>query len=334
MNTNHQETSDMKTLSRLTLVLATALLAWTTAARAQDYPSRPITIIVPTPPGGGSDIVARLIAQKWSDKIGKPVIIENVPGAGTNIGAAKAARSKPDGYTLLMSFIGTHALNPHLYKTMPFKQSDLEPIAPTGFYDILIVSNPNLPVNNVRELIDYARANPKKINFGSSGVGSGSHIMGSMFATRTGVELTHVPYKGAGEVVGAILANTIQLGFDGLIVMGPQIRAGKLKGLALMSEKRNKFYPDIPTLAEQGIGDINAEGWFSLFAPAGIPEPTMKIIKETVYDILRSKDYQDKIQAAGYLLPPKRAMDDFKGFVADEYKRWGPIVNNSGATLE
>ena len=325
----------MKTTTRIAAACLAALaLAWGATARADDYPSRPVTIIVPTPPGGGSDIVARMIAQRWTEKTGKPMVIDNVPGAGTNIGAAKAARAKPDGYTLLMSFIGTHALNPHLYKTMPFRQSDLEPIAPAGFYDVLIVSNPSLPVNNLRELVEYAKANPKKINVGSSGVGSGSHIMGSMFATRTGVEFTHVPYKGTGEVVGAILSNQIQLGFDGLIVMGPQIRAGKLKGLALMSESRNKFYPDIPTLAEQGITGLNAEGWFSLFAPAGIPEPTMKVIKEIVYGIINSKEYQDKIQASGYTVPPKRAMDDFKGFVADEYRRWGPIVKASGATLD
>jgi tripartite-type tricarboxylate transporter receptor subunit TctC len=315
-------------------IFAAAVLAWSSAAQAQDYPHRPITIIVPTAPGGGSDIIARLIAQKWSEKTGKPVVIENVPGASTNIGAAKAARSKPDGYTLLMSFIGTHALNPHLYKTMAFKPSDLEPIAPTGFYDVLIVTHPILPVQNVRELISYARARPKQVNFGTSGVGSGAHIFGSMFATRTGVEFTHVPYKGAGEVVGALLQGTVQLGFDGLIVMGPQIRAGKLKGLAIMSEKRNPFYPEIPTLAEQGITDINAEGWFGLFAPAGIPESTMKVIKETVFGIIKSKDYQDTIQAGGYLVPPKRAMDDFSGFVNQEYKRWAPVVKSSGATLD
>lgn len=326
----------MKRLSRRALIaVSAALLAWNTGVQAQDgYPNRPITIIVPTAPGGGSDIVARLIAQKWSEKTGKPVVIENVPGGSTNIGAAKAARSKPDGYTLLMSFIGTHALNPHLYKAMPFKNSDFEPIAPTGFYDVLIVTHPSIPANNIRELIAYARANPKKIDFGTSGVGSGAHIFGSAFQTRTGTEFVHVPYKGTGEVVGALLQGTVKIAFDGLIGMGPHIRAGKLKGLALMSEKRNFFYPDIPTLAEQGIGDINAEGWFGLFAPAGIPEATMKTIKETVFGIITSKDYQDKIQAGGYLLPPKRAMDDFKGFVDDEYKRWGPVVKSSGATLD
>jgi tripartite-type tricarboxylate transporter receptor subunit TctC len=315
-------------------VAATIGFACGSVALAQDYPNRPITIIVPSPPGGGTDIMARLLAQKWTEKTGKTVIVENVPGASTNIGAAKAAHSKPDGYTLLSSFIGTHALNPHLYKTMPYKQSELEAIAPTAFYDILITANASLPVNNVRELVEYARARPKQINFGTSGVGSHAHITGSMFATKTGVEFTHIPYKGTGEMVGALVSNQVQLAFDTLLVMGPQIRAGKLKGLAVISDTRNKAYPEIPTLAEQGFSGMNARGWFGLFAPAGIPEPTMKVIRETVYEIIRSKEYQDKIQSSGFLVPPQNAMENFKAFVAEENKRWEPVVKSSGASFE
>lgn len=318
----------------LRMVLAGACLALSLPAPAQDYPSRPIRIIVGTPAGGGTDLSARMVAQRWSEKIKQPVVVENVPGANGNIGALQVVKAKPDGYTLLMSVIGTQIFNPSLYKNMPYNpQTDLEPIAPAGAYTFLLVAHPSLPVNNGRELIEYARKNPKKINMGTSGVGSGGHIVGEMFQKHTGAQFTHVPFKGTGQIVGDLLAGNVDLAFDGFIVMGPQIKAGKLKGLAVLGESRNPNFPDIPTLREQGV-PLEARGWFGLFAPAGVPAPVLQSIKEMVGEIVASKEYQEKLVASGFEVPAAAAFRDFKAFTADEYKRWTPIVKDIGAKLD
>ena len=323
-------------MNRLIPLVAVALgLAMGSAAHAQDYPAKPVRIIVPSPAGGGTDTMARHIAKKWSEKSGQPVVVENVAGANGNIGAAQVAKSKPDGYTLLMSVIGTHVFNLSLYRNMPYRpDTDLEPIAPTGAYSFLIVTHPSVPVSTVPELVAYAKANPKKLNFGSSGVGSGGHVVGAMFERATNVQFTHVPYKGTGQIVGDLLAGNVQIAFDGLLVMGPHVRAGKLKALALMRDERSPSYPDIPTIAEQGYKGLEVAGWFGLFAPAGVPAPVLKYLRETVTEIVTSKEHRDLLVNGGFEMPPAAALKDFKAFTAAESQRWTPVIKQIGATLD
>ncbi len=316
----------------LRLILAATGLALSLAAQAQDFPSRPIRIIVPAVAGGGTDLTTRMLAQRWSEKIKQPVVVDNVPGAGGNIGGQQAVRAKPDGYTLLMSAIGTHIINPSIYKNMGYNpQTDLEPVAPALSFTYLIVSHPSLPVNNGRELIEYAKKNPKKINMGSSGIGSGGHIAGEMFQKQFGVEFTHVPYRGS--VVTDLLAGNINLALDGFLVMGPHIKAGKVKGIALLGDTRNPSFPDVPTMTELGL-PLTLSGWVGLFAPAGVPAPVMQKLRESVTEILTSKEYQDRVLASGFEIPPAAAFKDFKGYVADEYKRWTPVVKGLGLQLD
>lgn len=318
--------------SSLRLILAAAGVALSLAAQAQDYPSRPIRIIVPAVAGGGTDLTTRMLAQRWSDKIKQPVVVENVPGAGGNIGGLQAVKAKADGYTLLMSAIGTHIINPSLYKNMGYNpQTDLEPIAPALAFTYLIVSHPSLPVKNGRELIEFAKKNPKKINMGSSGVGSGGHIAGEMFQKQFGVEFTHIPFKGS--VVTDLLAGNINLALDGFLVMGPHIKAGKVRGVALLGESRNPNFPDVPTMNELGL-PLALGGWVGLFAPAGVPAPVLQKIKETLGGILASKEYQDQVLASGFEIPSAAASSDFKAFVADEYKRWTPVVKSLGVQID
>lgn len=327
----------MKTLLsiRRLVVAAAAMFIAMQSAFAQTYPTRPVRLIVPFQAGAGTDIAARLVAAAWSERTGQQMVVDNVTGAGGSIGATQAAHARPDGYTLLFSFLGTHVLNPSLYKNPPYNpQTELEPLAPAAAYNHVLVVSPSLPVNNIKEFIEYGRAHPGKLNLGTVGVGSGGHIIGSSFAKRFGMQVVHVPYRGSGPVLADLSTGGIQFAIDTPLAIAQLVKAGRVKALGVMSEVRNTILPDVPTFVEQGVSGFNADGWFALFAPKRIPDPVLATIKRTLLDIVRSDAYQKKIVELNYLLPPAAALNDFPAFVESEFRVWTPRVKDSGATLE
>lgn len=313
-----------------------AALAASAAPRAfsQNYPSRPVKIVCPFAAGGGTDLLGRMIAKRWSERTGQPFVVENPTGAGGNIGVGMVARAPADGHTLLMSFVGAQAINPTLYKKLNWAPEDIEPIAQVGSYPYLVLVNPNVPARNFKELIEYGRANPGRLNYGSPGTGSGAQLLGALMSLRSGAPMTHVPYRGSAPMVQDLLAGNVQLAFDTWITGQQFVKAGRLKVLAVTSDRRLDFLPDVPTVAEQGYKALEAHGWFGLFAPSGIPEPTLGIIKKTATEIIASKDFQQEAVALGAFPPQPEAVKDFKAFVNSEITRWADVVRISGATAE
>ena len=229
---------------------------------------------MPFPAGGTTDVLARAVAQKLTESLGQPTVVDNRPGAGGNIGAELVAKSPPDGYTLLMGTVGTHAINPSLYPQMPYDHvKDFVPVILVAGVPNVLVINPSLPVNSVQELIAYAKANPGKLNFASSGNGTSIHLSGELFKTMAGVQMTHVPYKGSAPALQDLVGGQVQLMFDNLPSSLALIKAGKLKALAVTSLTRAAALPDVPTVAESGLPGFEASSWFGLLAPAGTPQP-------------------------------------------------------------
>ena len=314
--------------------MAAIALPGATAAFAQTFPARPVKMVIPFSAGGGTDVLGRMIAKRWSERSGQPFVVENPTGAGGNIGAAQVARAAPDGHTLLMSFVGTQAINPSLYKKLAWSPSDLEPVAQVGSYPYLVLASASLPVNSIKELIEYAKANPGKVNYGSPGIGSGAHLLGSLLSARTGAPMTHVPYRGSAPMVQDLLAGTVQIAFDTWLTGQQFVKAGRLKVLGTTSDQRFDFLPEVPTLSQQGLKGMEARGWFGLFTTAGVPEPTLRIIKKTATEIIHSKEFQQEAAAVGAMPPVPEAVQDFKGYVDSEIKRWAEVVRVSGATAD
>src|SRR5262249_48351530 len=260
---------------RRTILCATlALLAMTGAAAAQDYPNRPITLVVPFPPGGSTTIVARIIADKLGDALGQQIVVDNRGGAGGTIATRAAAKTTPDGYTILLGYTGTLAIGPTLYPSAGYDpRKDFEPIGLIGHAPNSLVVHPSFPVHSVKELVDYARANPGTVNYGSAGVGTVSHVSGVYFANAAGIQLTHIPYKGTGPELADLLGGHIPMAFAPILATHANIAEGKMRGLAVTSAKRSSLLPDVPTVAEAGISGFEASLYYGLVAPAGTPRP-------------------------------------------------------------
>src|SRR5436190_11110451 len=260
-------------MNRILAALALAVLvSLAPCALAQSYPVKPIRFVVPYPAGGPLDTVARLLGQKVSESVKQPVIVDNKPGAGGNIGADAVAKSPADGYTLLMGAVATHAINPTLYASIPYDPvRDFQPITQVASTPNVLIVNPSVPATNVREFIAYAKANPGKLNFGSGSTGSAGHLAGELFKTMAGVEMIHVPYKGAAPAMQDLIGGQVQLMFDNYASAATQVRAGKVKALAVTTAKRSALAPDLPTIAESGLPGFDINTWFGIFAPAGTP---------------------------------------------------------------
>ena len=278
-----------------------ALAAFATLAHAQTpYPTKPIRIVVPFPAGGTTDILARAVAQRLTETLGQPVVVDNRPGAGGNIGAELVAKAAPDGYTLLMGTVGTHAINASLYAKMPYDHvRDFAPVILVAGVPNVLVINPALPVNSVQELIAYGKANPGKLNFASSGNGTSIHLSAELFKTMTGVQMAHVPYKGSAPALVDLMGGQVQLMFDNLPSALPQIKAGKLKALAVTSAQRSSALPDVPTVIESGLPGFEASSWFGLLAPAGTPKDIIAKLNGEVAKWLATPGSQGKAGRAG-----------------------------------
>ena len=328
----------MQTTTRrraLAAIAALAALAAAPAAHAQGaYPNKPVRIVVPFPAAGTTDILARAAGQKMSEAWGQPVVVDNRPGAGGNIGAELVAKSANDGYTLLMGTVGTHAINASLYAKMPYDHvKDFVPIVLVAGVPNVLVVHPSVPANSVQELIAYGKANPGKLNFASSGSGTSIHLAGELFKVSTGVQMQHVPYKGSAPAVSDLLGGQVQLMFDNLPSALPHIKAGKLKALAVTSNARAPALPDVPTIAEAGVPGFEASSWFGLLAPAGTSRDVVTKVNAEVAKWLASADAKEKLTAAGANVAGG-SPEDFARHIAAETAKWAKVVKDSGAKVD
>jgi tripartite-type tricarboxylate transporter receptor subunit TctC len=316
-------------------VLSGAALAVVVAAAApvfaQAFPARPARLVVPFPPGGPLDATGRLIAQKLGEAWGQSVVVENKPAAGGNIGADFVAKSPADGYTIVMGALSTHAVNPNLYAQMPYDaQKDFAPITLVAITPNVLVVNPALPVHSVKELVAYAKAHPGKLSFGSGSNGSAGHLAGELFKVDAGIDMVHVPYKGAAPATQALLAGDTQLMFDNLANAMAQVKAGKLRALAVTTAKRSALAPELPTMAEAGLSGFDISTWYGLLAPAGTPADVVRKWNADVTRILSSPDMRERLAAQGAEAAPDSPAE-FAQFIASELARYARIVKASGA---
>jgi tripartite-type tricarboxylate transporter receptor subunit TctC len=306
----------------------------THAQRTGVYPNHPVKLIVPFPPGGPLDIIGRAIAQKVSDAWGESVVVDNRPGAGGNIGADIVAKSPPDGYTILMGALSTHAVNPSLYASMPYDPiKDFAPITLVAITPNVLVVNASLPVSSAKEFIAYAKANQGKLAFGSGSNGSAGHLAGELFKVDTGSDMVHIPYKGGAPAIQALLAGDTQLMFDNLANAMPYVKAGKLKALAVTTAQRSKLAPDLPTMAEAGLPGFDISTWFGLFAPAGTPKEIIAKWNAEVTKILSSPEMRERLTAQGAEAAPTTP-EAFAAFVKTEIPKYARIVKASGAKVD
>jgi tripartite-type tricarboxylate transporter receptor subunit TctC len=301
---------------------------------AAPYPNRTIRLVIPFPPGGPLDIVGRALAQKLTEAWGQSVVVDNRPGAGGNIGADIVAKAPPDGYTILMGALSTHAVNPSLFPKMPYDAvKDFAPITLVAITPNVLVVNASLPVGTAKEFIAYAKANSGKLAFGSGSNGSAGHLAGELFKVETGADVTHVPYKGGAPATQALLAGDTQFMFDNLANATPQVKAGKLKALAVTTAQRSKLAPDLPTMAEAGIPGFDISTWFGLLAPAGTPSDVIAKWNAEVTKILHSTEMRERLVAQG-AEPAPTSPAEFAAFIQSEIQKYAKIVKASGAKVD
>ncbi|MBI2768281.1 MAG: tripartite tricarboxylate transporter substrate binding protein [Burkholderiales bacterium] len=316
---------------RFTAFACGLLLAGAAVAQTADYPSKPVRVVVAFTAGGTTDILARAVTQKLTDRFKQTFVIDNKPGGGGNIGTELVARATPDGYTLIVNSVGPMAVNPTLYKKLNINPLvDLVPVVQIADVPNVLVVHPSMPVKTFEEFLAYAKANPGKLNYGSTGIGTSSHLSGFMLAKRIGVEATHIPYKGA-DALNDLLAGRLQFMFATIPSVIQHIQAGKLRALAVTSAKRSRSLPDAPTVAEKGFPGFEAGSWFGFFAPKGTPEPIIAQINKAVNEVLPSMEAQMIREGAD---PVGGSAAQLGQFVQKEYEKWKVIVRESGASAE
>jgi tripartite-type tricarboxylate transporter receptor subunit TctC len=313
------------------LALAAAL-SITTPALAQDYPTRPITYVVPFTPGGTTDLIGRVIGEKLSQSLHQPVVVDNKPGAAGAIGAAFVAKAKPDGYTLLGGTISTHAINASLYKDLPYDPiKDFEPITLVGFIPNALYVDPNLPIKNVQELVAYLKAHPDKRTFASSGSGTSTHLAGELLADLIGVKLEHIPYKGTPQAMQDVVAGNVTFMFDQLTAGLPLVKGGKLRLLAVTTPKRSPLSPETPTMAEAGVKNFEMMSWQAVYAPKGTPKPIVDKLNTEIVRILRNPETRTKLETTNGIEIVASTPEDLTKLMQSEIPRWGALVKKSGA---
>ena len=323
----------MSLASRLAVgIVATLVLAG--PAQAQDYPTKPIRLVVPFAAGGATDVLARLVGERLTASLGQQVVVDNRPGAGGNIGSDIVAKAEPDGYTILMGAVGTHAINPSLYPKMPYDPvKDFAPVTLVASVPNVLVVNPEVPANSVQELIDLAKAKPGELNFASSGNGTSIHLSGELFKAMTGTDIVHVPYKGSGPAVTDLLGGQVQMMFDNMPSSLPHVKAGKLRALGVTSAKRSPALPEVPTIAEAGVPGYDATSWFGILAPAGTPEPVVTRLQGAIVQALGEPEMRQRMADLG-AEPVGDTPAEFGQFIAAEIAKWAKVVNDAGVKLE
>lgn len=310
------------------LALNAALAAQTVIAQ-NDYPARPLRLIVPTAPGGGTDFTARTIAQKLGEAIGQTVIVDNRPGAAGNIGVDIAAKASPDGYTLVMP-ITSFSINPHLYDKLPFDTvADFAPIVLAASAPLLLVLNPAVPAKSVSELIAVAKSKPGQLNYANSGNGTTAHLAGELFKKMAGVNLVSVPYKGGGPAVIDLIAGQVQVYFSTIPAALAQVQAGRLRGVAVTATRRVPLIPDVPTVAESGLPGFEVIGWFGIFAPAATPKPIIARLNTEINTVLRAPETQKRFSSDG-LVTGGGSPAELGNFLRAEVAKWGALIKDAG----
>jgi len=315
-------------------LLLALLCALPILAAAQAYPSKPIRFVVPYPAGGPLDTVARLLGQKVSESVKQPVIVDNRAGSGGNIGADLVAKSAPDGYTILMGAVATHAINPTLYASIPYDPiRDFIPVTQVASTPNVLVVNPSVPAANVKEFIAYAKAHPGKLNFGSGSTGSAGHLAGELFKTQAGVDMTHVPYKGAAPAMNDLIGGQIQLMFDNLASALGQVRAGRVRALAVTTAKRTALAPELPTIAESGLPGFDINTWFGIFVPANTPREIVDRLHDEFTRALAAPDVREKMLSLG-AEPVGNKPEEFAAYIRSEAEKYARVIKASGAKAD
>ena len=313
--------------------LAALFLMCASTALAQSYPNRPIRVVVPYPPGGGTDVIARTIAQKMTETLGQPLVIDNRAGANGIIGTDQVAKAKPDGYTVLIA-IATHAINPVLYAKLPYDTAaDLMPVSLLAQYPFVITVHPSLPVRTVKELISFARARPNQLSYASSGNGSGPHLGMELFMSMANIAMVHVPYKGSGQAMTDLLSGQVQVFLNNFLAGMPMIRADRLRAIAVTSPKRSPVMANLPTVAESGLPGYSVVGWYGMILPAGTPSPIVNVLHEAAVKALRSKDVSERLsgEAADIVASTPQ---QFAIFLKSENDKWAMVAQRAHIKLD
>jgi tripartite-type tricarboxylate transporter receptor subunit TctC len=326
-----QEEKSMQLRCWLTLPL---FLLVSCQAAAQQYPSRPIRVLIPFTAGSAADIIARAMEPQMREKLGQPLVIDNRGGAGGNIAAELTAKSTPDGYTLMMGTIGTHAINYSLYSRLNFHpQRDFTPIAMVGESPNVLVTNPRVPASSIQELIALAKAKPGQLNYGSSGAGTSVHLSAELFNSMAGVKTVHVPFKGASEALAALLGGQTDLMFASLSSSIPLIKSGKLKAYAVTGAQRSPSIPELPTVAEAALPGFAAVAWYGLFAPAGVSRSNVAVINRAALAALETQEVRGRLFASGVEIRTSTP-EAFASYIESEIRKWAQVVKASGARAD
>lgn len=324
----------MKLMRCFAELIVVAVLLGAGGTLAQDYPNKPIRLVVPFPPGGPADILARAIGQPLSENWGQRVVVDNRSGAGGIIGSDIAAKAAPDGYTLLVGFVGTHAINPSLYSKLPYDNvKDFEPVGRVATATIILVVHPSVPANSVRELISVAKAKPNVLTFGSPGNGTPQHLAGELFNTMAGVKMVHIPFKGAAPAIVDLLAGQVSVIFSSAPPALPHIATGKLRALAVTSAKRSSVAPDLPTIAESGLPGYEVVNWYGIFTPSRTRKEIVAKLNAEILKILNMSDVKERLSSVG-IETFNSTPAQFAIFIKEETEKWAKVVKYSGARLD
>ena len=303
------------------------------AARAQAWPSKPISLVVPFPAGGTTDVLARSVGQELSKSLGQPVVVENRSGAGATLGADFVAKSKADGYTLLVGAVH-HTIASSVYKKLPYDfQKDLTPVTTVALVPNVLVINPNVAAKNIKDLLSLAKANPGKLTYGSNGNGTGQHLIGAQFESMGGVQLLHVPYKGSGPLTTDLLGGQITMSFDTITPVLSHIKAGKLRALAVTTAKRSPALPDVPTLDESGLKGFNLGTWFGILAPANTPRDVVMRLNAEIVKIVNTPDFRKKMEDIG-AEPIGNSPEQMARQIKDDTERFAKLVKDAGVSID
>ncbi|GAA5233272.1 tripartite tricarboxylate transporter substrate binding protein [Verticiella sediminum] len=317
-------------MKRLSILLGTLAFCLGGAAGAQDYPSRMTTIVVPFPPGGSTDTLARQLADHLAKDTGQPVVVENRPGAGGTVGSVAVARAAPDGYTLGMGVTGSHAVSYSLFQKPPYDPvKDFAPVSMIVSAPLVLVVNENVPVSDVQGFIAHAKANPGKLTYGSPGNGTSMHLTGEMFDLAAGTDTLHVPYRGSAAALNDLIGGQIDLMYGDVLVLMPHLQSGRIKAIAVTGAERHPMLPDVPTIAESGLPDFVSLSWQGLFAPAGTPEPVIAALNERIVAILRKPEVHDFFASQGFIVGGNSPAE-FGDLVRVETGKWADIVAKAG----